>query len=110
MTRRVTRRAPRPMTALDLTTRKVHLVGNPASGRPPREEIWEVCSRDGLWRYRREDLPGTPWALERWSPAQKRYVEVYSGFRSLPEMRRSTEDAGWVEWVLERAKPVLLAS
>ena len=95
---------PGPMTPLDPTTRLTMLVGNPASGKPGREEIWEVQSADHQWRYRREDLPGTPWALDHWEvpagEAEARFVEVYSGFRSLPEVRRSTEDAGWVEWVL----------
>jgi len=45
------------LTAVDITERY-------RSFRTGRPEAWAAVSRDGIWHYRREESPGTPWLVE----------------------------------------------
>lgn len=50
------RRPPRTLTPADVTARY------PAF-RSGRLEAWEAVSRDGVWRYERIEVSGTPWSV-----------------------------------------------
>lgn len=89
------------LTTLDPATGQYRQVGHPGDG-PGRRELWEVTSVDRVWRFRREDLPGTPWAIDRWNFGAGRWVEVANSFGSLDVARHATADETW--WLAVRSR------
>lgn len=88
----------RPATAVHPATRvyrETFLRANhPEDGTRP--ELWEVQSGDRMWRYRRVDEEGTPWALDRWNRDVAAFIEVATGFASCRAAREATADPVWV--------------
>lgn len=92
-----TRTRPASMTPLhpDGGTYYNTIIGTPGAGTG-RRELWAATSADRTWRYRRVEVPGTPWALDRWNPDAGTYLEVDRGFTSLDAARTATEDRAYL--------------
>lgn len=91
-------RGSQPEGGISVTVTKtrltpIRIVEQATNLRTGRAEIWEAVSEDGVWAYKREEGPGTPWVVihvptDRWT--------FYS---SLLKARRATADGSALSYL-----------
>lgn len=68
---------------------------------PSRTECWGADTQDGLWRFQREDAPGTPWTawrLDKQGNKVRPWVDTFGSLRAC----RIDAAAGWLQAEWER--------
>lgn len=80
-------RPRRPLTPADVTQRM------PAF-RSGRVEAWQAASRDGIWRYDRLEIAGTPWMVVHLPSSTEG-----SWYGTLTAARAATADGSALEYI-----------